>query len=147
MNKGVVVCGPDVAYGPLALLSGTFEEKLDKAARLGYDGIELMVRDPAGLDWEAVKNLLQENNLEVPQIVTGELFGADGLCLVTTDEALSQRTDRRLRSIVDLAEYLGAMVNIGRVRGRLEQFSERQAGWDGGAHPRGNAVPGTASDG
>ncbi len=54
MKTGLVVCGPDVAYGPLALLSGTFEEKLDKAAQLGYSGIELMVRDPVGLDWAAV---------------------------------------------------------------------------------------------
>ena len=55
MKAGLVICGPDVAYGPLALLSGSFEEKADKASRLGYDGIELMVRDPAGLDWLAVK--------------------------------------------------------------------------------------------
>ena len=28
---------------PVALLSGTFEERLQKAARLGYDGVELLV--------------------------------------------------------------------------------------------------------
>ena len=55
MKVGCVICGPDVAFGPLALLSGTFEEKAQKAAALGYDGIELMVRDPAGLDWQHVK--------------------------------------------------------------------------------------------
>ena len=27
MKTGLIICGPDVAYGPLALLSGTFEEK------------------------------------------------------------------------------------------------------------------------
>ena len=31
MKKGVVICGPDVDYGPLALLSGTFEIKVAKA--------------------------------------------------------------------------------------------------------------------
>jgi len=86
MKAGLVMCGPDVDYGPLALLSGTFEEKAAKAAKLGYDGIELMVRDPDGLDWPMVKSTLEDAGLEVPQIVTGELFGADGLCLVTADE-------------------------------------------------------------
>lgn len=120
MKKGLVICGPDVAYGPLALLSGTFEEKVRKAADLGCDGIELMVRDPAGLDWALVKQTIDKAGLEVSQVVTGELFGADGLCLVTADECLSRRAAERLRSVIDLAAHLGSMINIGRVRGRLD---------------------------
>ena len=95
MKFGTVICGPDVAYGPLALLSGTFEEKVRKAARMGYHGIELMVRDPAGLDWPAVRQTLVDAQLEVPQIVTGELYGADRLCLVTGDETVARRAAER----------------------------------------------------
>ena len=120
MKKGLVICGPDVAYGPLALLDGTFEEKARKAADLGYDGIELMLRDPAGLNWAAVKATVDAAGLEVPQLVTGELFGTDGLCLITADDDLYHRAEDRLRSVIDLAAYMNAMVNIGRVRGRLE---------------------------
>jgi sugar phosphate isomerase/epimerase len=120
MKKGLVICGPDVAYGPLALLSGSFEQKAAKAARLGYDGIELMVRDPAGLNWAQTKQILNSAGLEVSQLVTGELYGADGLCLVTADEDLSRRAAERLRSVIDLAAYLGAMINVGRARGRLD---------------------------
>ena len=65
MKIGCVICGPDVATGPLALLSGTFEEKVQKAAGLGYDGIELMVRDPSGLDWPYVKRTLEDAGLQV----------------------------------------------------------------------------------
>jgi sugar phosphate isomerase/epimerase len=120
MKAGLVMCGPDVAYGPLALLSGSFEEKAAKAEELGYDGIELMVRDPAGLDWPAVKATLEDAGLEVPQVVTGELFGTDGLCLVTADKDLHRRAEERTRSVIDLAAFLGAMVNIGRLRGQLK---------------------------
>ena len=120
MKKGVVICGPDVRRGPLALISGTFEEKAHKAALLGFDGIELMVRDPAGLDWPHVQATLQAAGLEVPQIVTGELYGADGLCLVTADNDLYRRAEARLHSVIDLAAYLGAMINLGRTRGRLD---------------------------
>jgi sugar phosphate isomerase/epimerase len=87
---------------------------------LGYDGIELMVRDPAGLDWSAIKHTLDAVGLEVSQVVTGELFGADGLCLVTSDCELYQRTLARTQAVIDLATTLGAIVNIGRLRGRLE---------------------------
>jgi sugar phosphate isomerase/epimerase len=120
MKAGCVICGPDVAFGPLALLSGTFEEKVQKAAALGYDGVELMVRDPAGLDWPYVKRTLENAGLQTPQVVTGELFGADGLRLVTPDDELYRRAMRRTESVIDLAGFLGAMVNIGRLRGRLE---------------------------
>jgi sugar phosphate isomerase/epimerase len=130
MKTGLVMCGPDVAYGPLALLSGTFEEKAAKAARLGYDGIELMVRDPAGLDWPSVKSTLENAGLEVPQVVTGELFGTDGLCLVTADEDLHRRAEERTRAVIDLAAYLGAMVNIGRLRGQLKFLGDVPDAWE-----------------
>lgn len=129
MKAGLVLCGPDVAYGPLALLSGTFEEKAAKAADLGYEGIELMVRDPADLDWLHVRSTLDAVGLEVPQVVTGELFGADGLCLVTADEDLRRRAEARTRSVIDLAEYLGAMVNIGRLRGQLKFLGNVSDPW------------------
>jgi sugar phosphate isomerase/epimerase len=129
MKAGVVICGPDVAYGPLALLSGTFEEKAAKAAQLGYQGIELMVRDPAGLDWPGVKAILDRAGLEVPQVVTGELYGADGLCLVTADDDLYRRAEARTRSVIDLAAYLGAMVNIGRLRGQLKFLGDVADPW------------------
>jgi sugar phosphate isomerase/epimerase len=129
MKKGLVVCGPDVAYGPLALLSGTFEEKCAKAAALGYNGIELMVRDPAGLDWSRIRRALADNHLEVPQIVTGELWGADGLALVTPDKDLGCRALERTRAVIDLAAYLGAIVNIGRLRGRLDWLNDEKHAW------------------
>ena len=120
MKAGLVICGPDVAYGPLALLSGNFEKKIEKAARLGFQGVELMVRNPVDLDWPKIKHTLDSAGLEVPQIVTGELFGADGLCLATSDLKVYQRAEERTRTVIDLAAYLGAFVNIGRLRGRLE---------------------------
>lgn len=133
MKAGLVICGPDVAYGPLALLSGSFEEKACKAKALGYDGIELMVRDPACLDWPDVKRVLRAAGLEAPQIVTGELFGADGLALVTPDADLYARALARTQAVIDLAAYLDhALVNVGRLRGRFDWFPAsvpREARW------------------
>lgn len=130
MKIGVVICGPDVAHGPLALFSGSFEEKALKAKNAGCDGVELMVRDPDVLHWDKVKATLDGFGLEVPQVVTGELYGAEGLCLVTPDTRLFERALQRARRVVDLAAYLGAMVNIGRLRGRLEGIGEEGPAWE-----------------
>jgi hypothetical protein len=85
-----------------------------------YAGIELIVRDPTELDWEYIRSVIQEAGLEVPHIVTGELLGADGLCLFTVDQDPSCCERERTQSVVDMAACLGAMMNIGRLRGRLE---------------------------
>lgn len=130
MKKGLVINGPDVAYGPLALFSGSFEEKTAKAAQSGYDGIELLVRDPSKLDWEATRRTVQIAGLEIPQVATGELFGADGLCLVTADADLHHRAVERTRQVIDLAAELGAMINVGRLRGRLENLGRVANAWE-----------------
>ena len=129
MKLSLVVSLPDVAYGPLALLSGAFEEKLRKAAGLGYEGVELMLRAPAQLDAAAIAEALRRHNLAVPQVVTGELFGADGLGLVTSDEALAARSMQRGKEVVDFAARFGALVNVGRFRGRLDWVKGQADPW------------------
>ena len=129
MKCGLVINGPDVIRGPLALLSGSFEEKLKKAKDLGFDGIELMVRDPAALDWSRLKDSILSAGLEIPQVVTGELFGADGLSLVNGDPALRERSQARVKTVIDLAAYLNAMINMGRLRGRLDSINEPKDAW------------------
>jgi 5-keto-L-gluconate epimerase len=120
-NLSLILATPEVnSAGRLACLTGSFEEKLDKARRLQCDGVELMVRHPALLDWPGIKAALSQYRLEVPQLVTGELFGEDQLCLVTSDENCFRRALERLFQVIDLAAYLGTAVNIGRVRGRLD---------------------------
>jgi len=128
MRTAVVVSTPDVSYGALALLRGTFEEKTRKAAEMGCDGIELMVRKPDELDWAAIRQVLAACRLEVPQVVTGELF--DGLCLVTPDSETYRQAEARLRSVIDFAAPLCAYVNIGRVRGRLDWMPQPLGAWD-----------------
>ena len=61
--------------------------------------------------------------------MTGELYGADGLRLVTPDDDLYRRSVLRTQSVIDLAGFLGAMVNIGRLRGRLDGSADVADPW------------------
>lgn len=129
MKLSAVLCGPDVAYGPLALLAGSFEEKLQKARQYGYDGFELMVRDPRRLDVAGIKRAIANQDLQVSQVVTGELFGADRLCLVTPDAVIWCRAQERIKAVIDLAAEIGGFVNIGRFRGRLDWMDSPEGGY------------------
>ena len=120
MRLAVVISTPDVASSSLALLSGSFEEKLDKALDLGCSGVELNMRDPGVLDTVALRRAVLSRGLDVPQIVTGPVRGLDGLCLVSPDPNIRRTAEERTRTIIDLAADMGAMVNIGRLRGRLD---------------------------
>jgi sugar phosphate isomerase/epimerase len=122
MRLGCIVSTPDVARGPLALLTGSFEEKLAKARALGYQGVELMVRNASELDAADVRNAVERHGLEVPQLVTGELFGSDKLALVHPDPAVCEAAMQRVQGIVRVAGTLGrgTMVNVGRLRGRMD---------------------------
>src|SRR5450759_4425288 len=51
-----------------------FESNVARLGALGYDGVELAVRDPALLDVARVKRVLDAQHLIVPAIGTGQAY-------------------------------------------------------------------------
>ncbi len=111
---------------PVTLLSGKLEEKLAKAAAMGYDGVELVTTDPASLDTNALRTSLRMNRLRVSAIASGGMAFAAKLTLLHTDPAMAAVARRRLEQMIDLAAALGApVVTIGSFRGRSINGMER----------------------
>jgi len=105
---------------PVALLTGTFEEKLAKAAHLGADGVELMTTDPTALDAATIRTSLQQHGLEVAAIGSGAVAFVSGLTLLHADMAEAARAETRLRQLIDFAAAVGCpLVTVGSFRGRL----------------------------
>jgi sugar phosphate isomerase/epimerase len=111
---------PEVATPPpVALLTGSFAERLDKASRLGVDGLELMCARPAGLDAAALRGELAARGLQAAAIASGPVFMQDGLTLMAASADVAAQAAQRLDDLVDLAAALGAgIVTIGSFRGR-----------------------------
>jgi sugar phosphate isomerase/epimerase len=114
----------------VALLSGSFSERLDKAVTLGCDGLELMVLDPDQLDASELAQELHARQLEVTAIGSGIQLFIDGLTLLAKDAATEGKAFQRFEKLVDFAAACGApLVTIGSFRGKLA--------WGGdGAHQR-----------
>jgi sugar phosphate isomerase/epimerase len=121
MKLSLAIQTPEVPVTlPVALLSGTLDEKLAKAARLGVEGVELMTTDPAALDRANLRAALRQHGLEAAAIASGGLGFALGLTLIHADPARSALAWARLRDLIDLAAELSApVVTIGSFRGRL----------------------------
>ncbi len=127
MRLALAVQTPEVQPTvPVALLAGTFEEKLAKAARFGADGIELMPADPAQLDASFIRSSLEANGLQAAAVGSGAVRLACGLALLHADPAVAAQAKSRLHDLVDLAAAVGApLVTIGGFRGHI---SEAKAG-------------------
>jgi sugar phosphate isomerase/epimerase len=127
MKLALATHTPEVKVAPpVALLSGSFSERLEKAQRLGYDGVELMTAQPGELNPRELGLQLRACSLQVAAVASGPIFMVDGLTLLASSPETAGKASDRLEGLVILAEALEApIVTIGSFRGR--------AAWVGGA--------------
>ena len=126
MHLAFAVQTPEVSLAlPVALLSGTWSEKLDKAQRLGVDSLELMTADPTQLDASALRSGLEAHGLTAAAIGSGAAALQAGLNLLHAKPDVSARAVVRLHELIAFAAAVGApLVTIGSFRGKLAWVGE-----------------------
>ncbi len=120
MKVSVAIATADAPPNAFVVWRGV-EESIRKAAECGYDGVELALRSADQVDAGEVHRLLDAHGLECPCISTGQVFATSGLYFTTHDEARRAEVVRVFRELIDLASGFGAMVNVGRARGFVEE--------------------------
>lgn len=114
------VATPDVAISPaVTAWQGPPAESFARLAALGYGGVELMTLDPAQLDAAEIHSLARRHGLAVTLVCTGEVYGQLGISFTDPDETVRKQAVARVASLIDFAGFLGANLNIGRVRGQF----------------------------
>ena len=96
---------------------GDFEANVRKIVALGYDGVELTIRDPNLIDADALLAVLETHGLDVPAIGTGQAWGEEGLSFTDPDETVRKAAIRRVCDHVPVAARTGAVIIIGLLRG------------------------------
>jgi sugar phosphate isomerase/epimerase len=121
MKLSITVQTPEVpCVIPVALLVGSLEEKMAKAARWGADGIELMTSNPKELKPSEIKSCLCANGLEASAVASGAITMSLGITLLHRDPASAELARTRLYELIDFASAIGApLVTIGSFRGKL----------------------------
>lgn len=121
MKLSIAIQTPEVPKTvPVALINGSLEEKIAKAAAWGADGVEFMTTEPRTLDWPAILACLQLNNIHAAAIASGAMAFAAGLTLLHPDLPVMALAKDRLYGLIDMAEALHApVVTVGSFRGRL----------------------------
>ena len=120
MRLALNIQTPEVpAQVPVALLSGTLAEKLEKAARMGAAGVELITTEPASLNVASLQEQLNRNGLQTAAVASGGMAFAAKLTLLNPDPLTAALARLRLDELIALAAALHApVVTVGSFRGR-----------------------------
>lgn len=118
MKLSLVVSLEETGFDAVAF-RGRWEEGVRLAASLGYDAVELAVRDPGAIDREAVRRVIRDSGLAVAAIGTGQAYLKDGLSFTSDDAGIRARAIERMAAHVQLASEFGAPAITGLIRGRI----------------------------
>ncbi|MGC9364374.1 MAG: 5-keto-L-gluconate epimerase [Fidelibacterota bacterium] len=116
MKLSIVISTQPATFNALAY-KGKVAENIEKVRKLGYDGVELAVRDPRLLDLAVVKALTIDTGFPVSALGTGQAFGEEGLSFSSPDRTIRRKAIERIKSHIDVAAQLNAIVIIGLIRG------------------------------
>lgn len=104
-----------------------FETDVHTIARLGFDGVELAIRDPRLIDQESILETVDRLQLGISAIGTGQAWGEEGLSYTDPDPAIRRKAIERTCSHFPFAQKARAVVIIGLLRGTGKPgVSERQ---------------------
>ncbi len=125
MFKYAVNCAlePVSASWP-AVLRGSIEENISAAAGLGYDGVELFVRNPRGLDAALITRLSADAGIGFAAVSTGLEFQRSGHCMIDESPMKRAAAVDQLKTHADLAGELGCCLVLGIIRGNIPDLSK-----------------------
>jgi len=125
-----IVLSTQPAQFQAATFKGDLETNLAQIASLGYDGVELAIRDPKLIDLTLLDRLVHSLNLSVPAIGTGQAWGEEGFSFTDPDPKIRQAAIERIKSQIPVASHFGAIIIVGLVRGIVKPGVNHQQAMD-----------------
>jgi sugar phosphate isomerase/epimerase len=126
MKPALVVSLSTTGFQALALREKV-EENFKLLHRLGFPGAELHVRNPREVDFKSIQTKLEQYQLEVPTLGTGQAFFDEGLSLTDPDASVRRKARSRLEAHLEISVQLSCFVTIGLIRGVPKKDKKRQA--------------------
>jgi sugar phosphate isomerase/epimerase len=102
------------------MLQGNLRESVNILKELGYDAVELQIRNPRDFKEDWLAEFCGRNAFSVSAIGTGSEFTMNHLSLTSSDAKMRKDTVARMKEHIDLAASLTSDVIVGTVRGNLE---------------------------
>ena len=126
MKLAVVVASENALPSAFAVFRG-IEKSAEIIHRLGYDGMELALKESDEITHDELRSILKKNSREVSAISTRQVFAARGLMFTDPDKERREELWKSFTGFVDLASEFGGLVNVGRVRGSIGKRDKNEA--------------------
>ena len=94
-----------------------FEESIEKARELGYQGIELGLRQYEDVDFIKLSGFLSKYGMQVSSIGTGQVFSDLHLMLCDVDESRRRQAIKVVKELINVAADFSGRINLSRVCG------------------------------
>lgn len=111
--------GPFVFHQPLP-------ESFSKAAKMGFDAVELFLPGPDFIDPETVNSMSSDHNLSIAAVGTGAGMVQHGLSLTDPDPDKRSRALEFVLSMIDFGGKLGAPAILGSMQGKWGGDTSRE---------------------
>jgi len=118
VSYGVAISQEMLGEGASVPFQGGVHEGMVKAAAMGFDCVELHIRNPASFEAKALARISEETGIKIAAIGTGLEYGMNGLSLTSDDPSVRVKAAERMREHIDLAAHFGAVVFLGLIRGK-----------------------------
>jgi len=118
MKLSLVLTPNKTKFSPL-LFAGNMNYGIKRAAELGYDGIEINIRDSTKINQNHMIDMINSYNLKLISFGTGQAYYEDGISLADVNPKVRDKAVERLKDHIRFASKVGAQVVIGGIRGRL----------------------------
>jgi sugar phosphate isomerase/epimerase len=125
MKTSIVLSTHAAKFNAVAF-KGDFESNVRTIAELGYDGVELAIRDPNLIDADALLATTGAHGLSVPAIGTGQAWGEEGLSFTDPNPAVREAAIQRVIDHVPFAARTHAVIIIGLLRGIVKPGVEHE---------------------
>ncbi|MGI9860009.1 sugar phosphate isomerase/epimerase family protein [Moorella naiadis] len=106
------------------ILRGPYIDTIKKAAELGYDAVEIHVRDPRELEVEQIFKACQDEGITVSTLGTGLGYVVDKLSLTHPEAQIREKAVKRILDHIEVASCLGAGVIVGSMRGVIPDIGQ-----------------------
>lgn len=120
---------PEARGGPFVFWDN-LSDACEKAAKLGFDAVEIFPPGPEAITDPKVGSLLAQNNLRLAAVGTGAGWVRHKLLLTSADSAIRARARGFVSQMIDAASIHGAAVIIGSMQGRSSDEVPREKALD-----------------
>jgi len=127
MNKLSIAIAAKNALPSAFVVFRGFDEFIPIAAELGYNGVELALKETSEIKPSELDHILKNTGLEISCISTGQVFADTGLMFTEIDLSKRKKLLSIFKDFVDLAACYGKIVNIGRARGQFTNGDKENA--------------------